>query len=63
MYIYRRANRIYIQKKLQHMDSLSLFWNEQNAQEEKFLFNKLPWDLLGVRILIQAIISFALLPT
>ena len=25
IYIYRRANKIYIQKKLQHMDSLSLF--------------------------------------
>ena len=24
IYIYRRANEIYIQKKLQHMDSLSL---------------------------------------
>ena len=43
IYIYRRANGIYIQKKLQHMDSLSLlvsnFIQEKNMQTFKLMGN------------------------
>ena len=35
IYIYRRDNGIYIQKKLQHMDSLSLFLFRCRAEQEK----------------------------